>query len=79
MKAKIIPVPENTNDEFVDKTTLEENIKAEEFNETQVDLKPNKKQKLEPKTLEGFTVLGVDNFAKKEKVRIYNMYICMMN
>ncbi|XP_018568466.1 probable ATP-dependent RNA helicase Dbp73D [Anoplophora glabripennis] len=64
LKSKIIPIPDNTDDGFVDKTLLE----IEELNEVTNKFKQNKKAKLGP-DLEGFTVLGVENFAKKRKVK----------
>ncbi|CAH1108618.1 unnamed protein product, partial [Psylliodes chrysocephalus] len=65
IKASIIPVPENNDNEFIDKTI--ENIVQVENEESQEG--KAKKQKLDPKTLEGFTVLGGQNFANKVKVK----------
>lgn len=64
VKARIIPVPENNVDEFIDKTIIE-NGEDQKVNDVS-----NNVLKLVPSSLEGFTVLGADNFAQKKKVRI---------
>lgn len=67
IKSSIVHVPENTLDNFVDPNLEEYNednktVKEEtNFEEKHVD----KKQKFDP---EGFTILGVDQFARKNKV-----------
>ncbi|KAG5870989.1 hypothetical protein JTB14_013460 [Gonioctena quinquepunctata] len=64
IKASIIPVPENEIDEFIDK-----NVKGNEENDKDDSKPAAKKQKLDPKALEGFTILGNDSFASKNKVK----------
>lgn len=58
IKAKIVAVPENTHDEFIDS-----HIKEQESGK--IERKNDKQDKV---TIEGFTVLGGENFGKKEKV-----------
>ncbi|CAG9821643.1 unnamed protein product [Phaedon cochleariae] len=65
IKASIISVPENTNNEFIDKT-VEEPIQNESIN---TEKPSNKKRRLDPALLEGFTVLGADNVSNKTKVK----------
>ncbi|KAJ8928953.1 hypothetical protein NQ314_018405 [Rhamnusium bicolor] len=69
LKAKIIPVPENVNDEFIDKTITEELINTEEQIQGTDKTGEIKKPKQSTKNLEGFTILGSENFAKKSKVK----------
>lgn len=63
IKASFIPVPENNNDEFIDKNVIET---ADEPNK--IENVENKKIQIDPSNLSGFTVLGAENFANKKKV-----------
>lgn len=63
IKANIVHVPENNEDEFIDPHLKE----AQEKEENE---KKDKQNKDISKILEGFTVLGGENFNKKEKVRL---------
>ncbi|KAL1512740.1 hypothetical protein ABEB36_002280 [Hypothenemus hampei] len=70
LKAKIVVVPKDDNKEFLD-----HNIEVDEANnagtteENTAKNRKNKKRKLDSNNVEGFTILGVDNFAKKNKVK----------
>lgn len=65
-KQKIVHVPENVAEQFLDvQQVVSEEPKA---GEGEVKSKSGKKRKLEPGGVEGFTILGVDSFAKKSKV-----------
>ncbi|XP_072398479.1 probable ATP-dependent RNA helicase Dbp73D [Diabrotica undecimpunctata] len=66
IKASIINVPDNINDEFLDKTV--ENLVITQ-NSDNIDESKHKKRKLGPESLEGFTVLGAENVANKVKVK----------
>ncbi|KAJ8924518.1 hypothetical protein NQ315_007316 [Exocentrus adspersus] len=66
LKAKIIPVPENTTDEFTDQTVFEEAATSEQSTKLEGN---NKKWKPDSKGLEGFTVLGEASLVKKQKVK----------
>lgn len=59
-KANIVPVPEKTDDEFIDTHIKQEEGKAED---EKVDI-----AKRVDETMQGFTVLGGENFDKKGKV-----------
>lgn len=62
LKASIIPLPNAENDEYID-----ENIST--FDKEEEDFKVDKKQdKTDSSKLEGFTVLGTEDFNKKIKV-----------
>lgn len=63
LKADIVSVPKNTEDEFID-THIKEVEKQEE---NEKEAKNN--YKVGSEKIEGFTVLGGDNFDKKGKVR----------
>lgn len=64
LKASFIRVPENNNDEFIDKSVIE----TVEMSNTSENV-DNKKEHIDPSNLSGFTVLGAENFAYKKKVR----------
>ncbi|KAF7283208.1 putative ATP-dependent RNA helicase Dbp73D [Rhynchophorus ferrugineus] len=71
IKQNIVKVPENNIDEFVDKELIDKHI--DEYKDQVTDNKhkenKGKKRKSEPVDIEGFTILGVDNFQKKAKVK----------
>lgn len=64
-KQKIVHVPENVAEQFLDSQPVVDEPKV---GEGEVKSKRSKKRKLEPGDVEGFTILGVDSFAKKSKV-----------
>lgn len=65
-KQKIVSVPENVAEQFLDvQPVVSEELKVQEG---EGKTKKGKKRKLEPGDLEGFTILGVDSFAKRSKV-----------
>ncbi|XP_023025923.1 putative ATP-dependent RNA helicase Dbp73D [Leptinotarsa decemlineata] len=69
IKASIVPVPENKNEEFIDEDVKEHIEEGNEEIEGDADKSPKKKPKLDLKDLEGFTILGADSFARKSKVK----------
>ncbi|VEN50520.1 unnamed protein product [Callosobruchus maculatus] len=66
LKAKIVPVPENKDDDFIDKSVegFKEDTKVGELDQPSV----SKSLNVDPKQL-GFTILGADNVASKSKVK----------
>lgn len=67
-KAKIIQLPENEVQSFI-----EPNLVDDEKDEEVVE-KSKRKRKIQPENIEGFTVLGADNFAQKTKVCLLNKH-----
>nr|CAH7713422.1 unnamed protein product [Callosobruchus chinensis] len=66
LKAKIIPVPENKDDDFIDKSVegFKEDTKDEDLDQLSVSKKPT----ADSNEL-GFTILGADSVASKSKVK----------
>lgn len=62
IKASIIPVPEQSVDDFIDKSFIENEVLVENEKHS------NKKEKDVPASLEGFTILGGDSLAQTKKV-----------
>lgn len=61
IKATIIPVPDNNNEEFIDTSIIE----------NEEDKRKIKKIKLDSSSLEGFTILGAENIVNHKKVSRY--------
>ncbi|XP_050295631.1 ATP-dependent RNA helicase DDX51 [Anthonomus grandis grandis] len=80
-KANFVKVPDNTNDEFLGTEEFEENaeqrlteelktdVEVKEEKDALSDSKSAKKIKLDPSDVEGFTILGGDQFNKRTKVK----------
>lgn len=73
IKQNIVNVPENSIDEFVDTELIDKQVGGDKEQITDSKLKANKgkKRKSEPGDIEGFTILGVENFQKKAKVNLF--------
>ncbi|KAJ8969101.1 hypothetical protein NQ317_002523 [Molorchus minor] len=69
LKSKIIPVPDNSNDEFIDKNIAEAEEITDKKHKNSENLREIKKQKFYTNDLQGFTVLGDETFKKKNKVK----------
>ncbi|CAG9854493.1 unnamed protein product [Phyllotreta striolata] len=65
IKSTIVAVPENTSNDFID-SNIE---KLLETQSSQNEVKDNDKPEINSQKLEGFTVLGTQNFANKLKVK----------
>lgn len=68
VKANIVPVPANTKDEFID-TNIE-------VQENGISENANKNKANADGAIEGFTVLGGENFNKREKVFLPTVSAC---